>query len=265
MSSVLEANEHLERELAPEPIAGPAAGALLLHGLLLAAFVSYGLVSGLFTHNLWGNQGSGGAMQVNIVSNAIPLPNNQPMNKNVLTTETPSPAPAPPSPKEEHQIDKDAIPILGKQLIKPKEKTVPKTQQHQPPPKQQNLAQYGEQNGTNIPRETQPQMSSNGPTTVGDNSFASRFGWYVNQINSKMATTWNKFEVDQRTPRGARVFIVFMINRDGSPSRVQLDRSSGSPTLDTSCLRAAQRVDTFGALPSAYNQSTLMVSYYCEY
>jgi hypothetical protein len=26
-----------------------------------------------------------------------------------------------------------------------------------------------------------------------------------------------------------------------------------------------QRAETFGALPSAYNQSTLKVSYYCEY
>jgi periplasmic protein TonB len=264
MNSVLERTEQLERELTPEPVAGPAAGALLLHGLLLAAMVSYGLVSGLFKHNLWGNQGSGGSMQVNLVSSAIPLPNNQPMNKNVLTTETPSPAPAPPSPKEQHQVDETAIPILGKQ-VKPKKQTTPKTQQHQPPPRQQNLAQYGELNGTNIPRATQPQLSSNGPTTVGDNNFASRFGWYVNQINVKMSAAWNKYEVDQRTPRGSRVYIVFTINRDGSPSRIQLDHSSGSPTLDTSCLRAAQRVDTFGALPSAYNQSTLMVSYYCEY
>jgi periplasmic protein TonB len=264
MSSVLEGSEHLERDLAPEPIAAPAAGALLLHGLLLAAFISYGFVSGLFSHNLWGNQGAGGAMQVNIVSSALPLPDTQPMNKNVLTTETPSPAPAPPSPKEEHQIDEKAIPILGKQ-VKPKQKTAPKTQQHQPPPRQQNLAQYGEQNGTNIPRATQPQLSSNGPTTVGDNSFASRFGWYVNQINAKMATTWNKYEVDQRTPRGSRVYLVFAISRDGSPSHVQVERQSGSPTLDTSCERAVQRVDTFGPLPSAYNQNTLMVSYYCEY
>ncbi len=264
MSSVFDGSEQLERELAPEPFAAPAAGALLLHGLLLAALISYGLISGLFKHNLWGNQGSGGAMQVSVVSNAIPLPNNQPMNKNVLTTETPSPAPAPPSPKEEHQVDQTAIPIPGKQ-VKPKQQTTPKTQPHQPPPKQQNLAQYGEQNGTNIPRATQPQITSNGPVTVNDSSFGSRFPWYVNQINTKMSSAWNKYEVDQRTARGSRAYIVFTIDRDGSPSRVQLDRSSGSPTLDTSCLRAAQRVDTFGALPSAYNQSTLMVSYYCEY
>jgi protein TonB len=61
------------------------------------------------------------------------------------------------------------------------------------------------------------------------------------------------------------VYIVFTIRRDGTPSEVQLDRSSGSATLDRSCMHAAQRVDTFGMLPAGYNQSTLKVSYYCEY
>ncbi|HEY1767764.1 MAG TPA: TonB family protein [Terracidiphilus sp.] len=264
MSSVLQASEQLDRELAPEPVAGPAAGALLLHGLLLAALLSYGLVSGLFRHNLWGNQGAGGAMQVNVVSNAIPLPNNQPLNKNVLTTETPSPAPAPPAPKEQHQVDEKAIPILGKQ-VKPKQQTTPKTQPHQPPPKQQNLAQYGEQNGTNIPRTTLPQNAPNGPVTVDDADFGSRFGWYVDQINRKIRANWYSQQVDSRTPKGARAYLLFTIARDGSPSNIQLNRSSGSPTLDSSCLRAAQRVDTFGALPPAYNRSALQVLYYCEY
>ena len=59
--------------------------------------------------------------------------------------------------------------------------------------------------------------------------------------------------------------LIFTIHKDGSPSDVQLDRSSGSPTLDRSCQRGVQRVDTFGPLPAAYNQSTLKVSYYCEY
>ena len=48
--------------------------------------------------------------------------------------------------------------------------------------------------------------------------------------------------------------MVFTIHRDGSVSDVQMDQSSGSPTLDSSCLRAAQRVDTFGPLPPQYNQ-----------
>ena len=53
-------------------------------------------------------------------------------------------------------------------------------------------------------RATQPQISSNGPTAVGDSDFASMFGWYVDQINKKMDGTWNRYEVDPRTPRGAR-------------------------------------------------------------
>ena len=84
-------------------------------------------------------------------------------------------------------------------------------------------------------------------------------------INRKMSQVWNKFEVDPRTPKGARVFIVFPISKNGQAGNPQLDLSSGSPTLDRSCLRAVQRVDTFGALPGGYNGSTLNVSYYCEY
>jgi protein TonB len=87
----------------------------------------------------------------------------------------------------------------------------------------------------------------------------------VDQINRKMRETANKSEVDPRTPKGARVYVVFTIHRDGSVSDLKLDQRSGSPTLDTSCQRAVQRVDTFGNLPAAYRQNTLNVGYYCEY
>ena len=114
-----------------------------------------------------------------------------------------------------------------------------------------------------MPHQMQPGPA--GPTTVGDNNFASMYPWYVDQINRMMSQNWNKQQVDPRTPKGSRVYLIFTIHRDGTVSGLQLDRSSGSPTLDVSCQLAAQRVDTFGNLPSTYNQSTLKVSYYCEY
>lgn len=228
MSGVLEGSEHLERELTPEPIAGPAVGSFLLHGLLAASLVLYGLLGGLFHHNFWGNQGVGGSMQVNLVSNALPLPNNQPVNKNVLATEKPSQAPAPPSPKKQEQVDEKAIPILGK-LVKPKEETTPKTQPHQPTPPQENTARYGEQTGTVIPRSTQPQSGSNGPTATGDIDFASRFGWYVDQINSKMANSWYKQDVDPRTPRGARVYLISRFTRTAAPRIFNWTGQAGAP------------------------------------
>jgi protein TonB len=100
---------------------------------------------------------------------------------------------------------------------------------------------------------------------VSNGDFGSRFGWYVDGINRKMATSWYKPEVDPRTPKGARVYLTFTISRGGNPSDVEIERSSGSTTLDRSCQRGVQRVDTFGSLPGQYTQSTLKVSYYCEY
>jgi len=259
MSNPLEGGEHLERELASEPVAFPAAGSLGLHLALFALVAYYAWILGLFHHNVWGNPGAGGAMQVTLVS-PLPLPAKE-VNDNVLATPTPSPAPAPPAPKEQRHEDETAIPILGKP-VKPKQQTTPKTQPHQPQP-QQNTAPWGERQGSVIPQQMQP--GPTGPTTVGDNSFASLYPWYVDQINRTMSQNWDKRQVDPRTPKGARIYMIFTIHRDGTISNLQLDRSSGSPTLDRSCMLAAQRVNSFGNLPANYNQSTLKVSYYCEY
>ena len=65
--------EHLEQELTPEPVFRPAAGSVLLHLGLAGSLVAYGLIAGLFHHNVWGGAGNGGAIQVNLVSSALPL------------------------------------------------------------------------------------------------------------------------------------------------------------------------------------------------
>jgi periplasmic protein TonB len=265
MSALLGGNIQLERALGRDAMAGPAAGSIALHGALACAIVFYGLLAGLFHHNTWGGTPGGGAIQVQITS-VIPLPAQQ-VNDNVLTTETPSQAPAQLETKPQQQtMDLNAIPIPGKQA-KPKPQPLPKTQQHQPPPKPDNLAHYGERSGSVLPRQMSP-SSASGPTAVSDSDFGSRFPWYVDGINRKMAATWSKLEVDSSTPRGTRAYIIFTIRRDGTPTDVGLDPSepqSRIATLDRSCMRAAQRVDTFGQLPAGYNQSTLKVFYYCEY
>jgi protein TonB len=258
MSNILDIGDHLERELTPEPLAGPAVGALGLHLALGALLLSYAWMMGLFHHNFWGSPGAGGSIQVNLTS-ALPLPAKE-LNDNVLATETPSKAPAAPSPKEQRHVDETAIPIVGKK-VKPTQLNTPKTQQHQPTP--QNQAQYGERSGSLMPHAMQP--GTIGQTTVGDNNFSSLFPWYVQGINNVVGSKWNKYEVNPTTPKGARAYVVFTVHRDGSVSDAQIDQASGSPTLDTSCIRAVKRVDTLGSLPPQYNQSTLKVSFYCEY
>jgi protein TonB len=197
---------------------------------------------------------------VNVVS-ALPLPSNQPQNQNVLATDTPSQAPAEPAAKTKQAVEEKALEIADKQK-KPKQNTR-KTPQHEP--QEDNRAQYGEQAGSSMARSIQPQGFTTGQTTVSDGDFGSRFGWYVEGINRKMASSAFRQEVDPHTPKGSRAFIQFAIHRDGSVSNVQMSQNSGSQTLDRACMRAAQRVDTFGALPAQYNQSTVMTSFYCEY
>ena len=260
-SNFFQAGDHLQQELAPEPFAKPAAGAVLLHCGIVIAIVLYGVIGGFFRHNLWGGAGPGGAIQVQITS-SIPLPTDHPPNENVLATEKPSEAPAPPEPKAKQAEDETAIPIQGK-VKKPQQQEVKQTPQRKPEPVQNNRAQYGEQAGTQLPRTMA--QGAGGPTNVADANFGSLFGWYVDNINRKMEANGYRSLADPRTPKGARAYISFNIARDGSITQVRLDRSSGSPTWDTTCVRAAQRVDTFGPLPGQYRGSNLMVSYYCEY
>jgi protein TonB len=236
----------------------------LLHGGLAAVLLTYGLLGGLFHHNLWGSSGSGGAIQVTLVSSALPLPSDQPRNQNVLATDTPSQAPAEPEPKAKQAVDESALAISGKQK-KPQPQAAPRTPQHQSAPEQDNRARYGEQGGSSMARSTQAQTGSNGPVSVSDGNFGNLFAYYIGGIQRIMTANWNRQEAGQSIAKGARTYIQFTIHRDGRVSDIRVDQSSGSQTMDRSCIRAAQRVDTFGPLPAQYNQSTVLTSYYCEY
>ena len=100
---------------------------------------------------------------------------------------------------------------------------------------------------------------------VKGSDFGSMFPYYIQGIQRKMSANSSMQLVDPRTPKGTRAFILFTIHKDGTLSEIQMDKSSGSPSLDRECLRAAQRVDSFGPLPPAYNGSTVITSYYCEF
>ncbi|QNI32965.1 TonB family protein [Alloacidobacterium dinghuense] len=267
-------------------LGGPAVGSLMLHAGVVALVVVYIFLVGRFHGGIWGNSESApGAIQATLVSSAptIPLPSENKPTENVLATQTPSPAPAPPAPEKTVQAPPpDAIPIPEKQKIPPKVKQAPQkaeapvkpkpqknvtptsTKHAQPVPNQQNRANYGEATQSNIPRSMASNPNGNNPVAVNGGDFGSRFPWYVELIRRRTAQNWLTQEVSPSTPAGARVYLSFVVSRDGSPSQIRIAQSSGSPSLDTSCLRAVQRVDSYGPLPGGYNGSSLSVSYYCE-
>jgi len=273
-------------ELEHDRIGGPAAGSLMLHIGVVAAVALYIFLVGRFHGGLWGNNESApGAIQATLVSSAptIPLPSENRPTDNVLATQTPSQAPAPPAPEKTVQAPPpEAIPIPEKKPPPPKVKQAPQkaeapvkpepkktvtptsTRHAQPVPNQRDRAYFGEATQSNIPRSMTSNPNGNNPVAVNGGDFGARFPWYVDLIRRKTAQNWLTQEVSPDTPAGARVYLSFVIARDGTPSQIRIAQSSGSPSLDSSCLRAVQRVDTYGPLPGGYNGNTLSVSYYCE-
>lgn len=258
------------QEYVREPIGAPLAKSALLHVLAVALLLAYAYVHHLFRGSEWGsNSFQQGAIQATLVSSAaVPLPQDHPPTENVLETETPSEAPALPQPKAAPIPLPEAIPIPVKQppvkqAKKPSQRTPLPRQQ--PPPKVQNKANYGEATPANLPKASTNAPNANTPVQVAGGDFGSRFGWYVNVIKTRVQQNWLLPEVAASTPAGATVYIQFSIRRDGTTSDISIATSSGYPSLDTSCLRAVQRVDTFGALPSGYDQGTLSVLYHCTY
>jgi protein TonB len=283
MSNAVHISDQFEPEFRREPIGKPMMAAVLFHLLLIAGGIGFALMSGLFPHNSWGGANDGGAIAVQLVSSALPLPADKPPNDNVLATEKPSEAPAPPAPKAKETVDESAIPIPSK--IQPPKKQAKQKQQAsiqpkpvipppiarnsphtQPNPKMDNRAQFGEQSSSSMARTTQPTTTSaNGQVAVTAGTRGFNYPYYVENIQRKMGNNLYRGEVDPRTPAGSRTYIIFTVRRDGGATDVRLDKSSGSPTLDQACVRAARRVDTFGPLPSPPSDGNLSVSYYCDY
>ena len=260
----------LEGEFRPTPLGGPFAKSALLHVLVIASFLGYAYVHNFFHGSEWGsNSVQEGAIQATLVNSAaVPLPQDHPPTENVLATETPSAAPALEQQKTEPIPAPESIPIPEKQppaKPAPKPRAVPPPPQKQPPPKPQHKATFGEAAPPNLPRaaQTNPNASSNTVQAGGD--FGSRFGYYVDIIKQRVAQNWLLPEVAAGTPVGATVYIQFSVGRDGSVSGAQIAKSSGSPSLDLSCLHAVQRVDSFPPLPSGYTDRSLNVLYHCTF
>jgi protein TonB len=269
--------------LEPDRFGMPMAGSAMAHIAGAAAILVW--VFWFSNHHgaEWGSSVSAtGAIQATLISNApsIPIPTPQLPTDNVLATDTPSAAPAPPPPvAKPAEPPPDAISIPDKVTPPPKVQPKPQPPQAKPAPQTQamakplthplpipkttNRANFGEAPPANIPRSS-ASAAGNGPVSVAGD-FGSRYGWYVDVIKRKAQQNWYKAEVDPKTAGGARVYLTFDVARDGSPSRVRIEKSSGSPSLDSSALRALQRIDTFGPLPAGYNEGTLNVEYYFEF
>jgi protein TonB len=238
-----------------------------LHTLFLAGVVLYSGIVGNWRGGEWGAEGSGGgAMSATLVSN-IPLPAN-PNGTNVVQTESKGVSQSPP--KVEPKTPPDAIPIPGRNAKRtPLEKVPQSPVQRKPKPVEEasNVIPYGQGGPLSGPFSVFSAGGAKGGFgfSGGGGDFGSKYSWYVDVVRRKVSENWLKYEVDPRVSEARRVYISFDILRNGQPVNVQVEQSSGVPSLDVSASRAIQRIDTFGPLPGDYSGSRVSVEFWFDY
>lgn len=213
----------------------------------------------------WGSGGGGSAIGVTLVS-SVPLPATPSQTQNVLANESKGLTKSQPKVEEK---EPDAIAIQGKNTkVKPKLPPTPTKQKTQPTPEQQtNQVAFGEGGPVSGPYGSFAAGGAKGGfgVTGSGGDFGTKYGWYVQVIQRKVSENWLKYEVDPKVTGGERVYITFDVARDGHPYNVQVEQSSGVPSLDVSAVRALQRIDTFGPLPPDYSGNKISVEYWFDY
>src|SRR5271165_943662 len=238
-----------------------------LHVGITAFVLIFSLVLSGRSGDTWGAGGGGEAIGATLVS-TVPLPANPTETQNVLANESKGLTQS--QPKVEEKAP-DAIEIQGKNAkIKPKQKqqeTATKEKPQPAPEEADNQVAFGEGGPVSGPYGTFSAAGAKGGfgVTGGGGDFGNRYAWYVRVIQQKVSENWLKYEVDPRITSAQRVYITFDIARDGHPSNIQVEQSSGVPSLDISAMRALQRIDTFGPLPPDYSGGKISVEYWFDY
>jgi periplasmic protein TonB len=237
-----------------------------LHVGITAAVLIFSALVYRTSGDTWGAGGGGEAIGATLVA-TVPLPASATQTQNVLANESKGITQS--QPKIEEKAP-DAIEIQGKNAkIKPKKKqeTVSKEKAKAAPEEESNQVAFGEGGPVSGPYGTFSSGGAKGGfgVTGGGGDFGTKYSWYVHVIQQKVSENWMKYEVDPRITSAQRVYIVFDIARDGHPMNVQVEQSSGVPSLDISAVRALQRIDTFGPLPPDYSGGKISVEYWFDY
>ena len=112
-----------------------------------------------------------------------------------------------------------AIPILGKQA-KPSKKTQPRRSSISRRPNTK-CGAIRRAAGSIMPHQMQPGICTGRRRSATTILPACIRGMWT-RSTARCRRHWNKGEVDPRTPKGARVYLVFTIHRDGTVSAMQI-------------------------------------------
>lgn len=249
-------------------LTGPLSASLVLHAGLAVFFIGSAIYS--HTGENWG--GPGGAITVGVVGSlpAVPLPRPDVETPSRVVDESKGLYKAEPQPKAVPPPDATPIPKFEKNKP-PKYVTRPSKVLENPAPPPPNAVPYGGGGTPTVPYSsfamgagtaTQAGMGFEGP---GAGNFGARFSWYVEAVQRKISSTWLQSTVDPRVQFAPRVVATFDIMRDGTVANIQVTKSSGNASVDSSAVRAIRDASPMQQLPPAYSGSRVSVEFWFDF
>jgi protein TonB len=250
-----------------QPLGGYLAGSVVFH----LALVGFLIASG-YTHHeeSWG--GPGGAISVGVVGSvpAIPMPRPEVETPSRVVDESKGLYKAEPVPKVQPPPDATPIPKFERNKP-PKYVTRPSKTLENPTPPPTNTVPYGGGGTPTVPYSsfamgpgtaTQGGIGFNG---IGGGNFGDRFSWYVEAVQRRVSGAWLQSTVDPRIQYAPRVVATFDILRDGTIANVQVTKSSGNGSVDTSAVRAIRDASPLDRLPAGYSGSKVSVEFWFDF
>jgi periplasmic protein TonB len=220
----------------------------------------------------WG--GPGGAISVGVVGSVpgIPMPRPELASPNRVVDESKGLYKTEPPPKiPEKQPDATPIPKFDR-VKPPKYVTRPSKVLENKAPPPQNAVPYGGGGTPTVPYTsfamgtgTATQAGMGFSNDAGGGNFGARFSWYVEAVQRRVSSNWIQATVDPGIQYAPRVVVTFDVLKDGTITNVQVTKSSGNASVDTSAVRAVRDSSPLGHLPAEYSGSKVGVEFWFDY
>jgi periplasmic protein TonB len=251
-----------------ESLRGSVLLSMALHVLLLITIIVYTLWGARMGKG-WGQSlNSGSAVHVNAVASlpGVPLPSPTLTTRNVVQVENPGLYQNEPIPKPPPSPSMTQIPKFKEAVKPPKKPIINKRIQKEPlPPPPPNAVPFGQGGQPTMSYSTfQTQMGGEG-IAIGQGDFGERFGWYVQAVRNRVSSNWLLSTISPDILNAPRVYVDFVIQRDGTITDAHIKQSSGIPEVDRSALRAVMASSPLAPLPADYSGSNVSVEFYFDF
>ncbi len=98
-----------------------------------------------------------------------------------------------------------------------------------------------------------------------EGGFGDRYAWYARAIIQRISSNFEEQMVGSILHEAPRVFVTFLISRDGSVSNIVLENSSGIPAFDAMAVRSIQSSSPMPPLPGDFPGSRIRVECYFDF